>query len=86
MHAASNKVLFRIRDKINKKPTRVLSRIPAAFLRGALFLQTFFYLRVSLFSADDWKEANVTLGGGFEKVVKTKKSLLIDQTVTKWRI
>ena len=35
---------------------------------------------------DDWKEANVTLGGGFEKVVKTKKSLLIDQTVTKRRI
>ena len=86
MDAASNKVFFRIRDTINKKPTRVLSRIPAAFLRGALFLQTFLYLTVSLFSADDWKEANVTLGMGFKKVIKTKKSLLMDQTVTKWRI
>ena len=77
MHAAFNKVL--LRDKIDRIPTRVLSKIPAAFLRGALFLQKIIYMAFSLsffFSVDFRREPNfeasITLDECLKNWIKPK--------------
>ena len=92
MHAAFNKVL--LRDKIDRIPTRVLSRIPAAFLRGALFLQKIIYMAFSLsffFSVDFRREPNfeasITLDECLKNWIKPKIFLFrFDQTATKKNI